>query len=196
MLSKKLIKDIEEKISLFDEINSEYGYINIIPAGVNRFKCICPFHADSDPSLVIYCDTNSYYCFGCKKWGGIIKWTMDIRKISFKNAVEYLATKYKIISDIDSFNFDIKDIDIIYNLLEQDKIFMLNYYISKKISTYLKMVDYNKDELEKVDIFFKNFDTYMIKKDIENLYKTKDEIDNYFLNKKIKNYGGKYECSI
>lgn len=193
MLSKKVIKDIEDKILLIDEINNEYGYINTIPAGINRFKCVCPFHSDSDPSLVIYCDTNSYYCFGCKKWGGVIKWTMDIRKVSFNNAIEYLATKYKILTNVDAFNFDIKNIDEIYNLLEQDKIFMTNYHISKRIKTYLKMINYDNDELKIAELFLKKFDNNMVKKNIEEIYKTKDEIDNYYINKKIKNYGGKYE---
>ena len=32
---------------------------------------LCPFHDDKTPSLVIYDDTESFYCFGCHKYGTI-----------------------------------------------------------------------------------------------------------------------------
>jgi DNA primase len=36
-----------------------------------QHKMPCPFHDDVKPSLVIYYDTQSYYCFGCGKYGPI-----------------------------------------------------------------------------------------------------------------------------
>lgn len=43
---------------------------NNIPLNLNtNGKLLCPFHKDSRPSLVIYYDTQSYYCFGCGKYG-------------------------------------------------------------------------------------------------------------------------------
>lgn len=39
---------------------------------VKKNKCPCPFHADKDPSLVFYPNTNSFYCFGCKVGGDVI----------------------------------------------------------------------------------------------------------------------------
>lgn len=35
----------------------------------NRYHTTCLFHADSTPSLVIYPETQSFYCFGCGAWG-------------------------------------------------------------------------------------------------------------------------------
>lgn len=34
-----------------------------------RFVMKCPFHRDAHPSLVIYPDTSSYFCFGCRRSG-------------------------------------------------------------------------------------------------------------------------------
>lgn len=38
----------------------------------NRFITTCLFHADDTPSLNIYPETQSFYCFGCQAWGDAI----------------------------------------------------------------------------------------------------------------------------
>ena len=39
-----------------------------LPEKDRRFSIRCPFHADTDPSMVIYPD-NSFHCFGCGAHG-------------------------------------------------------------------------------------------------------------------------------
>jgi len=51
----------------------------------------CPFHDEEHPSFCIYTDTSSYHCFSCKESGDVINLCMKLKKISFKEAVEYLA---------------------------------------------------------------------------------------------------------
>lgn len=36
---------------------------------VKRGFILCPFHNERNPSLRIYPQTNTFYCFGCGKWG-------------------------------------------------------------------------------------------------------------------------------
>ena len=42
--------------------------------GGGRYNIHCPFgtHSDTDPSLVLYPDNDSFYCFGCGAWGDIV----------------------------------------------------------------------------------------------------------------------------
>ena len=50
----------------------------------------CPFHDDSEPSLVVTPAKNLWHCFGCQSGGGPIDWVMKLRGISFRHAVELL----------------------------------------------------------------------------------------------------------
>jgi len=50
----------------------------------------CPFHDDSEPSLVVTPAKNLWHCFGCQIGGGPIDWIMKHRGVSFRHAVELL----------------------------------------------------------------------------------------------------------
>jgi hypothetical protein len=51
---------------------------------------LCPFHNEKTPSFYIYPDSNRYYCFGCQESGDVIKLSMALHGINFKEAVEML----------------------------------------------------------------------------------------------------------
>ena len=58
-----------------------------------RYKTICPFHKDSEPSMVFYPETQSAYCFGCGMYGNsisLIRQCEALRgnKITDKEAIE------------------------------------------------------------------------------------------------------------
>ena len=51
----------------------------------------CPFHDDSEPSLVITPSKNLWHCMGeCNRGGGPIDWVMAAEGVSFRHAVELL----------------------------------------------------------------------------------------------------------
>jgi DNA primase len=52
----------------------------------------CPFCGQEKAFMLV---GNKYSCFSCGKGGNAIDFMMNIRKISFTNAVEYLAKKYE-----------------------------------------------------------------------------------------------------
>jgi len=58
--------------------------------GQNRSRCKCPLHQDDSPSLVVYHETNSFYCFGCNEGGSTIDFIMKHNKIGFKEAIQEL----------------------------------------------------------------------------------------------------------
>jgi DNA primase len=48
-------------------VASQYGEIKKIGS---KYRMLCPFHDESKPSLVIYPESNSFYCYGCARGGG------------------------------------------------------------------------------------------------------------------------------
>jgi len=54
------------------------------------FQGKCPLHGDSQPSLVVYKNSNTFHCFGCGGHGDPIDFIKQYKKISFTEAVKYL----------------------------------------------------------------------------------------------------------
>jgi DNA primase len=53
----------------------------------------CPFHQDGRPSLVVYPDTQSFFCFGCRTGGDVIDFVGRADGLSFREAVARLRGK-------------------------------------------------------------------------------------------------------
>ena len=51
----------------------------------------CPFHRDGRPSLVVYPDNDSYFCFGCGAGGDVIDFVGRLHGVGFKEAAAMLA---------------------------------------------------------------------------------------------------------
>ena len=60
----------------------------------------CPAHADEDPSLKIYPDTNSFYCYSCLKGGTVIDFYMLYANCDFKTANQTLAAMYGLTNEV------------------------------------------------------------------------------------------------
>lgn len=56
----------------------------------NNLIVSCPFHNERRPSFYIYPKTNTFHCFGCQENGDVIKLTMHLHGIDFKEAVRML----------------------------------------------------------------------------------------------------------
>ncbi len=66
------------------------GKINLKKIG-GRYKAICPFHQENNPSFIINEIKKYYYCFGCKVHGNIVDFLMNYNKISFIDSIKELA---------------------------------------------------------------------------------------------------------
>ncbi len=62
----KLRKTINDNLKISEVIKS-YGI------QVRGKKCVCPFHADKDPSLSFEDSKNVFNCFGCSAQGDVIE---------------------------------------------------------------------------------------------------------------------------
>ena len=66
---------------------------------VARHKALCPFHADSHPSLSFKVSKNTYRCFVCGASGGTIDLVMRHLHLDFRAACKWLANENNIILD-------------------------------------------------------------------------------------------------
>lgn len=57
-------------------------------------KCKCPHHADDHPSLTIYQNTNSYYCFQCGDAGDVFRFIMGNEKCGFHDALTWIEKSF------------------------------------------------------------------------------------------------------
>ena len=66
---------------------------------VKRHKSLCPFHADSHPSLSYCKSKNMYRCFVCEAKGDAIDLVMRHLHVDFREACRWLADQHNIILD-------------------------------------------------------------------------------------------------
>lgn len=67
--------------------------IDLVTRG-NYFQSLCPFHDDSTPSFTIYPQTNSFFCFGCKKQGDVVDLVKFKYNLSLTDSIEWLKTNF------------------------------------------------------------------------------------------------------
>lgn len=67
------------------------------PERTNEVQFRCPFHGeDNKPSARLYRETQSAFCWVCRKRWDIISFVMEKENINFGGALRYLIKKYNI----------------------------------------------------------------------------------------------------
>jgi len=86
-----------------DQVRSAINIVDIVGehvrlqrAGVNRYKGLCPFHSEKNPSFTVHAVLQIYKCFSCGAGGNAFKFVMDSQGLSFYEALKYLAERYGI----------------------------------------------------------------------------------------------------
>ncbi len=64
-------------------------YVELRPSGRNLIGR-CPFHSDRSPSLVVFPETRSFHCFGCRAGGDVVNFLMLARNLTFSEALSSL----------------------------------------------------------------------------------------------------------
>jgi DNA primase len=67
-------------------------FVALKPGG-NGAVGLCPFHGEKTPSFHVHAAKQFFYCFGCHVHGDVYAFLMQLRKVSFQEAVELLAER-------------------------------------------------------------------------------------------------------
>lgn len=90
MIQNDAVKQIKERVSISQAL-ARYGY------EPNRAGfMLCPMHSEDTPSLKVYPDSNSYYCFGCGTGGDVINFVMHLFHLDFKAAISRLDADFNL----------------------------------------------------------------------------------------------------
>jgi len=91
---KPSIEHIRE-LNPIEKIAGEYTKLKAM-GEVLRGKCPLPAHQETEPSFTVYPDSQSFYCFGCRRGGDVFNLVMYREGFDFLEAVRFLAAKANI----------------------------------------------------------------------------------------------------
>ena len=83
---------MDELVARSDIVDIVGNYVPLTVKSGSHWGC-CPFHNEKTPSFHVLQDKQIYYCFGCKKGGGVINFIMDLEGLTFPEAVQFLAKR-------------------------------------------------------------------------------------------------------
>ena len=92
MLTHDCIDKILEACRI-EEVVSDF--VSLRKRGVN-YVGICPFHDDNNPSMYVSPAKGIFKCFVCDTGGDSVGFIMKHEKLSYTEALKYLANKYSI----------------------------------------------------------------------------------------------------
>ncbi len=84
---REWLDDLYQRADIVDVVSR---YVPLKKNG-SRYWGLCPFHHEKSPSFSVSPDVNLYYCFGCKAGGNVIQFIMEMERLTYQEAVEYLA---------------------------------------------------------------------------------------------------------
>ncbi|MGZ3881934.1 MAG: DNA primase, partial [Flavisolibacter sp.] len=92
MITQNTIQQIQSRIDILEVIG---GFVRLKRRGAN-YLGLCPFHNEKTPSFTVSPSKEIYKCFGCGKSGNTISFLMEHEKLSYVEALKWLATKYNV----------------------------------------------------------------------------------------------------
>jgi len=92
VITQETIDEVIAKANILDVIQT---YRQLKRSG-KYWRCLCPFHNEKTPSFTVNETTGTFYCFGCEKNGNVIKFVMEMEKMTFPETIRHLAAKYGI----------------------------------------------------------------------------------------------------
>jgi len=159
-MNQYIIKEIKEKTNILEIIGDRVS--------LNRnHKGLCPFHEETRPSFSVNVDGEYFHCFGCGTGGDVFTYLELHNKMTFKDALVYLAEQAGIHVD----GISDKDIETIkrertkYDILSETAKYYHDY-LTEEIRDYL-----NKDrglQPETISQFFIGYANGGLRAHLEN----------------------------
>jgi len=132
---------INKNINILDVIKNYDLKVRL--EGSGRYKMVCPFHSENTASLIVFEDTNSYFCFGCGSGYGVVDFIMNHENISYMEVIRRYSEKIG-----EAVKDSIKD-QIQKKLNDSDKVDVLKYAFESKYRLGIVLRNYLKAHPDK-----------------------------------------------
>ncbi len=81
------VAEIRRKVDIVDLVSQR---VSLKQVG-RKWKGLCPFHEDKNPSFDVNPDIGYYRCWSCGAKGDVFTWVMETQKVDFGDALKILA---------------------------------------------------------------------------------------------------------
>ncbi len=92
MISPASIQEVMNRADIIDVIGQ---FVRLKKRGAN-YMSNCPFHNEKTPSFNVSPAKGIYKCFGCGKAGNVVTFLQEHEKLTYPEAIRWLADHYKI----------------------------------------------------------------------------------------------------
>lgn len=136
MITQQTIQQILSRIDIIEIIGD---FIKLKKRGTN-YLGLCPFHNEKSPSFTVSPVKEIYKCFGCGKSGNTISFLMEHEKISYAEALRWLAAKYNIAVEETEVSPEVKALRQV-----ADSLFIVNSFAQKFFTHSLLETEHGQD---------------------------------------------------
>lgn len=91
-----ITKETQEQIKALVRVEDVVGDFVRLKRSGPRYIGLCPFHDERTPSFVVSPALGIFKCFGCGKAGDGIGFIMEHERLSYEEALKWLARKYNV----------------------------------------------------------------------------------------------------
>lgn len=92
MIAPSSIQQVLDRADIIDVVGQ---FVRLKKRGAN-YIANCPFHNEKTPSFSVSAAKGIYKCFGCGKAGNVVTFVQDHEKLTYPEAIRWLADYYKI----------------------------------------------------------------------------------------------------
>ena len=89
LVPEDILQRIRDATDIIDLVSE---HVQLTKKGRN-YSGLCPFHDEKTPSFSVDPDRQFYHCFGCGVGGNVFKFIQEIDRVTFVEAVKFLAER-------------------------------------------------------------------------------------------------------
>ena len=133
MITPSTIEQIKNRLDIIDVVGD---FVKLKKRGSN-YLGNCPFHNEKTPSFTVSPAKELYKCFGCGKSGNTITFVMEHEKLSYVDALRWLAARY---------NIEIEETEVSDKQKQQMQVADSLYVINKFAGTFFDDQLFNTED--------------------------------------------------